>query len=48
MDKPVFSASGMTKILSLSATPDMAGAIKSAVSRGVIATDTDLATAASG
>jgi hypothetical protein len=48
MDKQVFSVDSVTKILNLSATPDMAGAIEFAVSRGVIATDADLATAASG
>lgn len=47
MDKPVYSADSMAKILDLSATPDMADAIESAVSRGVIAADTDLVTAVS-
>lgn len=48
MDKPVYSADSLAKALDLSATSGMAGAIESAVSRGVIAADTDLVTAVSG
>ena len=47
MDKQVFSASSVTKILELSATSEMAGAIESAVSRGIMTTDADFATGAS-
>lgn len=47
MDKPVFSARSMTEILDLSATSEVAGALQSAVTRGILTTDTDLATAAS-
>jgi len=47
MDKQVFSADSITKILDLSATSEVAGAIESAVARGIMTTDTDFATAAS-
>ena len=47
MDKPVFSARSMTEILDLSATPEVAGALQSAVTRGIMTTDTDFTTAAS-
>jgi len=47
MDKQVFSACSVTKILDLSATSEVAGALQSAVTRGVMTTEDDLATAAS-
>ncbi|MFZ1642437.1 MAG: hypothetical protein WAV07_13615 [Candidatus Contendobacter sp.] len=47
MDKQVFSASSVTKILNLSATPEVAGAIESAVTRGIMTTNIDFATAVS-
>ena len=47
MDKQVFSASSITKILELSATAEVVGTIESAVSRGIITTDDDFASAAS-
>lgn len=48
MDKPVFSARSMTEILDLSATSEVAGALESAVTRGIMTTDTKFTTAASG
>jgi len=48
MDKQVFSASSVTKIFDLSATSEVAGAIESAVTRGIMTTDNGFATAASG
>ncbi len=48
MDKPVFSARSMTEILDLSATSEVAGAIRSAITRGIMTTDNDFATDASG
>ncbi len=47
MDKQVFSASSVSKILDLFATSEVADAIESAVSRGVMITYGDLATRAS-
>ncbi|TVR67502.1 MAG: hypothetical protein EA420_00455 [Candidatus Competibacteraceae bacterium] len=47
MDKQVFSASSITKILDLSATAEVVGAIESAVSRGIMTTDDDFASTAS-
>ena len=47
MNKQVFSASSVTKILELSATSEVVGAIESAVSRGVMTIYGDLATDAS-
>ena len=47
MDKQVFSASSVTKIFDLSATSEVAGAIESAVTRGIMTTDNGFATAAS-
>lgn len=47
MDKQVFSARSITKILNLSATSEVVGAIQSAITRGVMTTDDDFATAAS-
>ena len=47
MNKQVFSASSVTKILDFSATSEVADAIESAVSRGMITTYGDLATGAS-
>ena len=46
MDKPVFLARSMTKILDLSATSEVAGAIETAGYRGITSTDNDFATAA--
>lgn len=47
MDKQVFSARSVTKILNLSATSEVVRALQSAVTRGVMTTDDDFATAAS-
>lgn len=47
MNKQVFSASSVTKILNLSATSEVVGAIESAVSRGIMTTYSDFATGAS-
>lgn len=47
MNKQVFSACSVTKILDLSATSEVAGALESAVTRGVMTTDNDFPTAAS-
>ena len=43
MNKQVFSASSITKILNLSATSEVAGALESAVTRGVMTTDDNFA-----
>lgn len=43
MKKQVFSASSITKILNLSATSEVAGALESAVTRGVMTTDNNFA-----
>jgi len=47
MNKQIFSAGTVTKILDNSATSEVAGALESAVTRGVMTTDNDFATAAS-
>ncbi len=46
-DKQVFSPSTVTKILNLSASAEVVGAIEFAVSRGIVTTDSDLAIDAS-
>lgn len=47
MNKQVFSASSVTKILEFSATSEVVGAIESAVSRGIMTTYGNLASDAS-
>ncbi len=47
MNRQVYSASSVTKILNFSATAEVTDAIESAISRGIVTTHSDLITAAS-
>ena len=47
MDKQVFSADNVTKILNLSATSEMARAFESAITQGIMTSDANPATAVS-